>query len=98
MKYATAYSCASINDSYTPVNQYTRIQTPFLYPDGDVIDIFYRDDGDAAMLTDLGETLGWLKMQTVTQRKSPKQRQLIADLCLNHNIELYRGMLTTRVR
>lgn len=80
------------------MNQYTRIQTPFLYPDGEVIAIFYKDNGDTATLTDLGETLDWLKMQTVTQRKSPRQRQLIADICLNHNIELYGGMLTTHVR
>ena len=85
------FSCSS-------VNQYIRIQTPFLYPDGDIIDIFYKDDGDTATLTDLGETLRWLRMQTITQRKSPRQRQLIADICLNHNIELYRGMLTIRVR
>ena len=84
--------------SCSPMNQYIRIQTPFLYPDGDVIDIFYRAEGDTVTLTDLGETLRWLRMQTVTQRKSPRQRQLIADICLNHNIELYRGMLTTRVR
>lgn len=82
----------------SPVNQYIRIQTPFLYPDGDIIDIFYKEEGDAATLTDLGETLRWLRMQTVTQRKSSRQRQLIADICLNHNIELYRGMLTARVR
>jgi hypothetical protein len=85
------FSCSS-------ANQYIRIQTPFLYPDGDIIDIFYKDDGDTATLTDLGETLRWLRMQTITQRKSPRQRQLIADICLNHNIELYRGMLTIRVR
>lgn len=81
-----------------PVNQYTRIQTPFLYPDGDIIDIFYKEDGDTSILTDLGETLRWLKMQTVAQRRSPRQRQLIADICLNHNVELYRGTLTARVR
>jgi len=82
----------------SPVNQYIRIQTPFLYPDGDIIDIFYKQEGDAATLTDLGETLRWLKMQTVSQIKTTRQRQLIADICLNHNIELYRGMLTVRVR
>jgi hypothetical protein len=84
--------------SCSPVNQYTRIQTPFLYPDGDIIDIFYTEKEDVAILTDLGETLRWLRMPTVAQRRSRRQRQLIADICLNHNIELYRGMLTTRVR
>lgn len=82
----------------TSVNQYIRIQTPFLYPDGDVIDIFYKEDRDTITLTDLGETLRWLRMQTVTQRKSLRQQRLIADICLNHNVEFYRGMLTTRVR
>ena len=79
-------------------NQYTRIRTPFLYPDGDIIDIFYQDQGDIATLTDLGETMRWLSMQTVTQQKSPKQRQLIADICLTHNVEIHRGMLMVRVR
>jgi hypothetical protein len=79
------------------VNQYIRIQTPFLYPDGDVIDIFYKEEGDAGTLTDLGETMRWLRMQTVSQRKSLRQRQLVADICLNHNIVLYRGMLTVPV-
>jgi len=80
------------------VNQYIRIQTPFLYPDGDIIDIFYQEEGDTITLTDLGETIRWLGMQTVAQRKSPRQRQLIADVCLNHNLVLYRGMLTVSVR
>ncbi len=81
-----------------PTNQYIRIQTPFLYPDGDIIDVFYQDQGDIATLTDLGETMRWLRMQTATQRESPKQRQLIADICLTHNVEIYRGMLMVRVR
>lgn len=82
----------------SPVDQYVRIQTPFLYPDGDIIDIFFQGEGDTGTLTDLGETLRWLRMQTVTQRQSSKQQQLIADICLTHSVELYRGMLTVRVK
>lgn len=77
--------------------QYTRIQTPYLYPDGDIIDIFFREKGDTITITDLGESQRWLKMQTVTRRKSHRQQQLIADICLTHNVELYRGMLQARV-
>src|SRR5713101_179602 len=80
------------------LNEYIRIRTPFLYPDGDVIDFFYKEEGESATLTDLGETLRWLRMQTVTQRKSAKQRQLINDICLNHGIEFYRGMLMVRFK
>src|SRR5438874_12227107 len=81
-----------------PMGQYIRIQTPFLYPDGDFIDIFFQGEGDTGTLTDLGETMRWLRMQTITQRQSRKQQQLIADICLTHSVELYRGMLMVRVK
>lgn len=80
------------------VNQYIRIRTPFLYPDGDIVDIFFQQNGDQLILTDLGETLRWLRMQTTTVRRSKKQDRLIADITMNHNVEVYRGMLLVRVR
>jgi hypothetical protein len=82
----------------SPVNQYIRIETPFLYPDGDVIDLFYKVEGDDILLTDFGETLGWLQMQTASQRQSSKQRQLISDICLTHGINLDHGMLIVRLK
>jgi hypothetical protein len=85
------YTCSS-------EGEYIRIQTPFLYPDGDVIDIYYRGDGNTGILTDLGETLRWLRMQMATQRQSRKQQQLIADICFTHSMEQYRGMFTARVK
>lgn len=80
------------------VNQYIRIETPFLYPDGDVIDLFYKEEGEYATLTDFGETLGWLQMQTVSEGQTAKQRQLISDICRTHGIELQRGMLIVRLK
>lgn len=76
---------------------HVRIRTPFLYPDGDMIDIFAKNGGSTVMLTDFGETLRWLRMQTVSSRRSPKQNKLIQDVLLNHGVELFRGMLTVRV-
>jgi len=78
-------------------DDHVRIRTPFLYPDGDVIDIFARNGGATLTLTDFGETLRWLRMQTVSGRRSPKQDKLIQDILLNHGVELFRGMLTVRV-
>jgi len=80
------------------INQYVRIRTPFLLPDGDVIDIFAKQQDNLISLTDLGETTRWLRMQSLSQRRSPKQRQLIEDVCLNHGIEFFKGMLILRVR
>lgn len=96
--------CELINEQigllYTcsPLGQYLRIQTPFLYPDGDIIDVFFQGKGNVGTLTDFGETLGWLRTQTVARKHSRKQQQLIADICLTHNIELYKGMLMARVK
>lgn len=80
------------------VNGYTRIRTPFLYPDGDVVDLFIKEQSGVLTVSDLGETLRWLRMQTLAPRRSPKQIKLIEDVCLNHGLELYRGMLLARVR
>lgn len=75
---------------------YVRVRTPFLYPDGDVIDVFVRRRDDVADVTDLGETLRWLRMQTASPKRSEKQRQLIQDVCINHGVETFRGALTVR--
>lgn len=75
-----------------------RIRTPYLYPDGDVIDLFLREKTEPATLTDLGETLRWLRMQTVSLNRSPKQKQLIEDICMTHGVEFFRGMLLVRLR
>jgi hypothetical protein len=76
----------------------TRIRTPFLYPDGDVVDLFYSDRSGQPTLTDFGETLRWLRMQTPAAHRSPRQKQLIDDVCLTHGVELFQGMLMLRVR
>lgn len=81
------------------VGGYTRIRTPYLYPDGDIIDLFLSQaEGGSSTLTDLGETLGWLRTQTVSERKTNRQLRLIEDVCLTHGVELYRGMLMVRVK
>jgi hypothetical protein len=80
------------------VGRFVRIRTPFMYPDGDYIDLFMEAAGDVVTLTDLGETIRWLKMQTITPRRSPKQDQLIEDIRLTHGVEFYRGMLQVRYR
>lgn len=81
-----------------PVNGRVRIRTPYLYPDGDVIDVFLVDDGFPTTLTDFGDTLGWLWTQTAAKDRTARQQRLIQDVVLTHGVELYRGMLTIRVQ
>lgn len=66
----------------TEQGTYQRVRTPYLYPDGDHIDLFCKSEGDVITVTDLAKTTRWLRMQSVAGRRSPKQRQLIEDACL----------------
>ncbi|PYP88691.1 MAG: hypothetical protein DMF61_05780 [Blastocatellia bacterium AA13] len=84
------YSCVDVNG-------HTRIRTPFLYPDGDIIDLYLVRNANQPVLTDYGESINWLKSQTISQKKTVKQKRLIDDIALTHGIELYHGMLTLRV-
>ena len=78
---------------------YVRVRTPYLYPDGDVIDVFLRQSaGEMITVTDLGESLRWLRLQTIATRRSAKQRQLLGDICMNHGLELFKGQLLTRLQ
>jgi hypothetical protein len=81
-----------------PQGEFQRIRTPYLYPDGDNIDLFLKTDDDVITVSDLGETLRWLRSQTLSPRRSPKQNALISDACLTHGVELYKGMLLARCR
>jgi hypothetical protein len=76
--------------------EYVRIRTPYLYPDGDNIDLFCKAQNGVIVVTDLGETTRWLRMQTTSPRRSPKQNALLQDAILNHGVEFYKGMLIAR--
>jgi hypothetical protein len=80
------------------VKGFTRSRTPYLYPDGDVIDLFYKISQGRGIITDLGETIRWLLSQTVTDYLSKKQEQAIQDILLTHDVEQYRGSFIVRLR
>lgn len=73
-----------------------RVRTPFLYPDGDVIDVFVVERQGVVEVTDFGEALGWLRTQSVARDLSPKQKRLVQDVCLTLGVELYRGQLVKK--
>lgn len=85
------FDCADLGD-------YCRIRTPYLYPDGDTIDLFCEFDGDLITVTDEAETTGWLQMQSEAPRRSPEQNRVIQDACQTHGVEFFRGRLQARCR
>jgi hypothetical protein len=79
-----------------PHRGFVRVRTPFLYPDGGLIDVFVRMRGGHFEVTDLGEALGWLRLQTTPAQRSPKQRRLLQDVCMTLGVELFEGQLFLR--
>ena len=90
-KMGALFQCAEFDDCL-------RIRTPYLYPDGDNIDLFCAGVGDTITVSDLAETTGWLRMQSAAPRRSPRQNRFINETCVTHGVEFYRGMLQARCR
>lgn len=82
----------------TPREKLLRIRTPFWYPDGGVVDVFAKASDGTITLTDLGEALGWLRMQSLGTKRSPKQQKLVQDVCTTLGLELFKGQLLLRCR
>ena len=73
-----------------------RVRTPMLYPDGGVVDVFVLERNGRYIVTDFGDTLGWLGLQSVSQKRTKKQDALIQDVCLTLRIESQRDQLMLR--
>ena len=92
--------CALIRESFheqwecttTPEGS-IRVRTPFIYPDGDILDLFVLERAGGYQLTDFGETVGWLRMRSGWAALSPKRRDRIKDACQTHGIVYNRGQL-----
>ncbi len=95
--------CASIGRSLPPLfvcspapQEGVRVRTPMLYPDGGVVDVFVLECDGGYIVTDYGDALGWLGLQSMSQRLSPKQQLLAEDVCQTLRIELFGGQLVLR--
>ena len=67
-----------------------------MYPDGGIVDVFVLERDDGYMVTDFGDALGWLHMQSESMQQSQEQRLMIEDLCRTLGIELHSGQLVLR--
>lgn len=92
--------CAQLQTMHPPLfvcspapKEGIRVRTPFMYPDGGIIDVFVIERETHVEVTDFGEAIGWLRMQSFSGQLSPKQRRFIEDICLTLGVELFRGQL-----
>ena len=73
-----------------------RVRTPMLYPDGGVVDVFVLEQGSSYAVTDFGDALGWLWLQSISQRRSARQEALLQDVCQTLRIDLVNDQLVVR--
>jgi len=67
-----------------------------MYPDGGLVDLFVTAHEGEYRVTDFRETLGWLRTQSASLRRSPKQNQMTADTCQTLGGTLDQGQLILR--
>ena len=72
-------------------DEYIRIETPFLYPDGDIVDLFYKENSIDKVISDLGGASDWLGLQTISKHRTDKQEQQIEYICESYRIEFRKG-------
>ena len=77
-------------------NEGVRVRTPMLYPDGGVVDVFVLERDSGYVVTDFGDALGWLWLQSISQRRSGRQEMLVQDVCRTLRIELFNDQLVLR--
>ena len=70
-----------------------RVRTPLTYPDGGLVDVFVLEQGEGYRITDFGETLGWLRMQSKSDHRSPEEQRTIETTSEALGVTLRRGQL-----
>ena len=73
-----------------------RVRTPLMYPDGGIVDVFVLKRDNGYIVTDFGDALGWLRMQSVNTQPSLQQNLMIKEICRSLGIEFYSGQLVLR--
>ena len=74
-----------------------RVRTPLVYSDGGVVDVFVLEHDREVSVTDLGEALGWVRMQSVDTGRTGEQTRRIEDTCQTLGVTLERGQLVLRL-
>lgn len=73
-----------------------RVRTPMMYPDGGIVDVFVLERGGGYTVTDFGDSVGWLDLQSVSSQRSRRQQMLLEDVCQTLRIELFQEQLVLR--
>lgn len=65
-----------------------RVVTSLLYPDGGIIAVYVLEQDGSYTITDFGDALGWLDLQSAGRRSPPGLQELTQDICETLRVEL----------
>lgn len=74
--------------------KFNRIVTEVTYPDDEMIDVFWAPHANEVVVTDLGETVRWLKMQDCDFSLSRDDCAAIKAICQEFDCEFRDGMIS----
>ena len=74
-----------------------RIRTPFVLPDGHQIDVYWRDTQWGQVVSDLGDTYGWLFMNAASDIAASRQDDMYAAVCEAYGVERLDIALLARI-
>lgn len=75
------------------LGDYTRVRGPCTYPDGDTIEFYIKETASGIEISDLCETVSWIRRNTAPETLSDEQITLINEICEETRIKFERGML-----
>ena len=70
------------------------VTTPLLLPDNDLIDVYVTMRDGCAVVSDCGETLGWLRRMSPLEQLPVEQSLMIEEICLSLGVNLQRHTLS----
>ena len=99
----TAQICASLHAQLgalfecQPDGERVQIRTPFIFPDGDLVDLYWQKTTQGQIVSDLGDTCGWLFVNGAYQELTAKQSQAYDEACSIYGVERRDGLLLAHI-
>lgn len=84
---------AGLYDCEDDQNGSITIETPFIFPNGDLLDLSVEQTSDGFVVSDLGETCGWLFRTSGIDNLTPARREKIREIENGAGVQFWHGTL-----
>lgn len=96
MRQQLRHGIAALYDCEDGPNGTIAIPTPFIFPNGDLLDLVVEQTPDGLVVSDLGETWGWLFRTSGIDDLTPDCRKRIREIENGTGVRFQHGTLRYR--